>query len=418
MEEKYIDYGKIRPTVENGWSKNNSYERLTFVKYGAKTYISTKDVPKDIELSNEEYWLLLIDGGEIVLKEDKSNKKNSLNYNDENYYPNIIAVKNAIAALNIDNKLDCYKFDSSSNNICIKKQQGSIKFILSIVDHDNSENNSFYYVDDNLMYISLGCEEVWFNFKIYNSHTVDDNEDVLDEYIHLDFSNSNDDLSITLIPLPNSGLEIETNVEGLIIDDTFELIHFNKDISLIKNNEGGIQQNLCNAHGDKSLAIGDNTFTKNIAEVACGKNNISILNKTIHTIGIGLSAQTRKNAQLITIDGKHYIIGVGNFTGQETTSSELNNCQDLAKVIDDIATDIEDIKNDVEGAIFDCDNWAGGGTFGILSLNEIQQIYNYYRNNISVKIRKTSDNKLQDIIACDMTNNELYTKDWTISDAY
>lgn len=401
MEEKYIDYGKIRPTVVNGWSKNNSYERLTFVKYGAKTYISTKDVPKNIELNNEEYWLFLIDGGEIVLKEDKSNKKNSLNYNDENYYPNIIAVKNAIAALNIDNKLNYYIFDNISNNICIKRQQGSVKFLLSIVDHDNSENNSFYYVDDNLMYVSLGCEEVWFNFKIYNSHTVDDNEDILDEYIHLDFSNNHDDLSITVIPLPNNSLEIETDVEGLIMDDIFELMRFNKDIGLIKNNEGGIQQNLCNAHGDKSLAIGDNTVTRNIAELACGKNNISILNKTIHTVGIGSASNNRKNAQLITVDGKHYIPGVGGFTGTETTVSQLNDCVDLATFIAGKQYAVQyDSTN----------NYYMTGA-------EVTEAINLFKKSVRILVYDANDeDKYQEIISIDnsLTPAELYTKDWRI----
>ena len=83
------------------------------------------------------------------------------------------------------------------------------------------------------------------------------------------------------------------------------------------------------AHGE-----GRNNTTNNEAEHAEGKYNVSISGSTIHTVGIGTSSQ-RKNAHLITNDGKHYIPGIGGYNGTETS---LTGKSDLATVINSIDT--------------------------------------------------------------------------------
>ena len=57
---------------------------------------------------------------------------------------------------------------------------------------------------------------------------------------------------------------------------------------------------------------------------------------SIHEVGIG-SLDSRKDAHRITIDGKHYIPGVGNFTGVETSAQIASGgVKDLATVISEL----------------------------------------------------------------------------------
>ena len=84
------------------------------------------------------------------------------------------------------------------------------------------------------------------------------------------------------------------------------------------------------ASGEASHAEGYVTTTSNQGEHAEGKYNISISGSTIHTVGIGTGASAKKNAHAITTDGKHYIPGIGTYTGTETT---LPSGQDLATIV-------------------------------------------------------------------------------------
>ena len=76
------------------------------------------------------------------------------------------------------------------------------------------------------------------------------------------------------------------------------------------------------AYGEYSHTEGKNTYTNNECEHAQGKCNKSNggdselkEEKTIHSIGIGESADNRKNAQEVMGNGDHYIIGIGNYDG-------------------------------------------------------------------------------------------------------
>ena len=77
-------------------------------------------------------------------------------------------------------------------------------------------------------------------------------------------------------------------------------------------------------------AEGNYTNTLNQAEHSEGKYNISIQDKTIHTVGIGNSVKTRKNAHEIHIDGKHYVYGIGGYDG---TNSQSNGIKTLQEVV-------------------------------------------------------------------------------------
>ena len=95
------------------------------------------------------------------------------------------------------------------------------------------------------------------------------------------------------------------------------------------------------AGGIGSHAEGVGTETKNNGEHAEGRfnksnsvapNEGSNPKNTIHSVGIGTSDDDRKNAHEIMQDGKHYILGVGNYTG-----TTLDGATDVATVINNKA---------------------------------------------------------------------------------
>ena len=86
------------------------------------------------------------------------------------------------------------------------------------------------------------------------------------------------------------------------------------------------------AQGDSSHAEGLRTKALHVYEHAEGKYNVSNTN-TIHSVGVGTAESKRKNAHEITNDGKHYILGVGNYDG-----TKLDGATDVATVINDLKT--------------------------------------------------------------------------------
>lgn len=90
------------------------------------------------------------------------------------------------------------------------------------------------------------------------------------------------------------------------------------------------------SEGRSSHAEGEYTQTKNIAEHAEGKYNRSTKDKTLHSVGIGISESKRKNAHEITFDGKHYILDIGDYDG-----TNLNTAIDLATLLKSPITDKE-----------------------------------------------------------------------------
>lgn len=55
------DLGKILPTFNGIYNANIVYEKLCIVNYNGSVYVSKKDIPKGTDISNEEYWYLLIE---------------------------------------------------------------------------------------------------------------------------------------------------------------------------------------------------------------------------------------------------------------------------------------------------------------------------------------------------------------------
>ena len=71
-------------------------------------------------------------------------------------------------------------------------------------------------------------------------------------------------------------------------------------------------------------------------EGCCNQSNSS----AIHIVGIGTSANDRKNAHEITVDGKHYIYGIGNYVGNNPSSST-----DLATYVKSLETRIKQLED-------------------------------------------------------------------------
>ena len=89
-------------------------------------------------------------------------------------------------------------------------------------------------------------------------------------------------------------------------------------------------------YGDYSHAEGKNTIARSTAGHAEGKCNTG-QSDSIHEVGIGTSTTARKDAHRITKDGKHYIPGIGGFTGVETSAQIASGgVKDLATVISEL----------------------------------------------------------------------------------
>ena len=86
------------------------------------------------------------------------------------------------------------------------------------------------------------------------------------------------------------------------------------------------------AFGTGSHTEGTYTIAYNKGEHAEGIYNKSIENVTLHSVGIGTSNTNRKNAHEITTNGKHYILGIGNYDG-----TKLYGATDVATVINNKA---------------------------------------------------------------------------------
>lgn len=58
MKQSYINLGKVSVTANGSWNRDVSYERLSIVtdEFTNHTYISKKNVPTGIDISNTKYW--------------------------------------------------------------------------------------------------------------------------------------------------------------------------------------------------------------------------------------------------------------------------------------------------------------------------------------------------------------------------
>ena len=100
------------------------------------------------------------------------------------------------------------------------------------------------------------------------------------------------------------------------------------------------------ANGNASHAEGQKTITLNKAEHTEGTWNLSIKDKTIHTVGIGSNYNDRKNAHEIHLDGKHYVYGIGGYDGTNSQTEGIKTVQEVAEeVVNAVQIKYTDLKS-------------------------------------------------------------------------
>ena len=96
------------------------------------------------------------------------------------------------------------------------------------------------------------------------------------------------------------------------------------------------------AKGTASHSEGYETTTSNAYEHAQGIYNVSNEGKTIHSVGIGTFTGERKNAHEITLDGAHYILGIGGYDG-----TKLDGATDIASYLTSLENRIKELEENL-----------------------------------------------------------------------
>ena len=122
-----------------------------------------------------------------------------------------------------------------------------------------------------------------------------------------------------------------SHAEGEATDAVGRAAHAEGSCTMASGWHSHAEGSLTYASGAYSHAEGRKTTASNNSEHAEGTYNISIPNKTIHTIGIGggTSNTDRKNAHEIHLDGKHYIYGIGGYDGTNSQKEGIKTVQEV-----------------------------------------------------------------------------------------
>ena len=137
-----------------------------------------------------------------------------------------------------------------------------------------------------------------------------------------------------------------SHAEGRSTQANGEASHAEGDGSVAASYRRHAEGDRTQANKTDSHAEGLMTIANCAAGHAEGKFNTG-QNNSIHEVGIGKNNNERKDGHRITTDGKHYIPGIGNFTGVETSE------QIASGGIKDLATVISELES------------AGGGPFAL-----------------------------------------------------
>ena len=171
------------------------------------------------------------------------------------------------------------------------------------------------------------------------------------------------------------------------------------------------------AKGEASVTEGINTSTNNQAEHAEGRYNYSHTgnteaDKTQHSIGIGHATQDmsgRQNAVEIMANGDVYIIGIGNYEGQDysdayTLQTIINSdIQQVSSFDDSIITPS---KSNLNKLVYLTDT-DGTNIRGLYEVTESEDTYIWKRVTVGNKLQLTTDNKKFILKLLDRNNIEL-----------
>ena len=95
------------------WEKEKSYEKNVAVTYGGDTYISRKDVPKNIEITNGDFWCLMSGYNAQIetYKKEIVSLSNAINECKTDAMKNVF-ISLAERLLNIDNRIEKINFSN------------------------------------------------------------------------------------------------------------------------------------------------------------------------------------------------------------------------------------------------------------------------------------------------------------------
>lgn len=163
MKEQYKDLGKVCLTVEGYWSIDKEYEKITIVNDAVEnSYISKKDVPIGIELTNKEYWQ------QIASKNIKLYKLNVINELTEDSI--IQLIKEAFTPLTYNKVIF-----PTVNDILIDQENNEYASILYTSITGAPDEGGFFicyiyneYFTNNIIlkFINIGGEDYNNNMKV------------------------------------------------------------------------------------------------------------------------------------------------------------------------------------------------------------------------------------------------------------
>lgn len=170
MKEQYKDLGKVCLTVEGYWSIDKEYEKITIVNDAVEnSYISKKDVPIGIELTNKEYWQ------QIASKKVKLYKLNIINELTEDSI--IQLIKEAFTPLTYDKVIF-----PTINDVLIDQENNEYASILYTSITDAPDEGGFFicyiyneYSTNNIIlkFINIGGEDYNNNMKVLSVNSYD-----------------------------------------------------------------------------------------------------------------------------------------------------------------------------------------------------------------------------------------------------
>lgn len=165
MEYKYIT-SRFIPIYLGDWDINKDYENLSIVSYNEKTYISLKDVPVGVEITNIKYWLEFSPNiknyvnnctntiNSLIQKVNKlENSEGKLLCNFKGYINDWLTTSNSSLEINENNNL------SYENNKLTFTALKSGYYLLtgSITNNNTTINNLYLYLNGEMNSLLYKC---------------------------------------------------------------------------------------------------------------------------------------------------------------------------------------------------------------------------------------------------------------------
>ena len=162
MKPAYKNLGKVCLTPNGYWDRQHEYERISIVtnKFTNTSYISKKDVPIGVDITNQEYWQPIGSNGykdnNIIIISDVDGDNNLISYTLEEaintiYYedrrPGLILGFYGLNTNEVNNKYTWYLYQFNSNTI---DDWNNLSCWESIYNNINKFKG--YFINENLLF--------------------------------------------------------------------------------------------------------------------------------------------------------------------------------------------------------------------------------------------------------------------------